>query len=491
MTDAAREHFLNLSRRQFLAQGTGSIVAALGATALGGLSSEALAAEGQKKVAGALQMTHFAPKAKRVIFLHQNGAPSQLDLFDYKPKLNKLRGQDLRSMPQVYNNQRVTGMTSGQSTLPLANSPFKFNKHDNGGDGLWLSELLPHTASIAKDICVVRSMHTPSINHAPGVTMFQTGHQQAGRPSMGAWLSYGLGTANKDLPAFVVMVSQGRGQQQALFSHLWGAAFLPSEHQGTMLRSGKDPILFLSNPDKMTRDQRRIMLDMLGELNEDAHAQHGDRETLARIQQYEMAYRMQMSVPELTDLSNEDEKTLEMYGPDVHKPGSYAYNALMARRLAERDVRFIQLYHRGWDQHLDIPGQLPMQCKDTDQASAALVKDLKQRGLLDETLVVWGGEFGRTAYSQGDLNAKKYGRDHHPRCFSIWMAGGGVKPGTVYGTTDEIGYNVAENPVHVHDLHATMLHLLGIDHERLTYKYQGRRFRLTDVHGHVVKDILS
>ena len=486
--DTAKEHFLNYSRRQFLAQGTGSLVAALGATALGSMPGQALA---QDDIGGALGTTHFAPKAKRVIFLHQNGAPSQHDLFDYKPQMQKLRGTDLRSMPQVFNNQRITGMTSGQSSLPIAPSPFKFTKHDNGGDGVWLSELLPHTASIAKELCVVKSMHTQSINHMPGVTMFQTGHQQAGRPSIGAWLSYGLGSANKDLPAFAVMISHGRGQQQALFSHLWGAAFLPSEHQGTMLRSGKDPILFLNNPDKMTREQRRYMLDMLGDLNEQAHAQHGDRETLARIQQYEMAYRMQMSVPDLTDLSDEDETTLDMYGPDVSKPGSYAYNTLMARRLAERGVRFIQLYHRGWDQHLDIPGQLPLQCKDTDQPSAALIKDLKRRGLLDETLVVWGGEFGRTAYSQGDLNAKKYGRDHHPRCFSIWMAGGGIKPGTVYGQTDEIGYNVTENPMHVHDLHATMLHLLGIDHERLTYKYQGRRFRLTDVHGHVAKDILA
>lgn len=486
--DAAREHFLNFSRRQFIAMGAGSLVAALGNTALGELAGPNTKGT---ETTGALGFTHFAPKAKRVIFLHQNGAPSQLDLFDYKPGLEKLRGKDLREMPQVFNNQRVTGMTSGQSTLPLVNSPFKFTKHDNGGDGVWLSELLPHTASIAKDLCVVKSMHTQAINHGPGVTMFQTGHQIAGRPSMGAWLSYGLGSDNKDLPAFAVMISSGRGQQQALFSHLWGAAFLPSEHQGTVVRSGKDPILFLNNPEKMTREHRRKMLDMLGELNEQAHEEHGDRETLARIQQYEMAYRMQMSVPELADLSDEDESTFELYGPDSKKPGTYAYNALMARRLAERGVRFVQLYHRGWDQHLDIPGQLPMQCKDTDQPSAALVKDLKRRGLLDETLVVWGGEFGRTAYSQGDLNATKYGRDHHPRCFSIWMAGGGIKPGTVYGETDEIGYNVTENPMHVHDLHATMLHLLGIDHERLTYKYQGRRFRLTDVHGHVAKNILA
>jgi hypothetical protein len=486
--DHAQEHFLNISRRQFLSQGAGSIVAALGATALSSMASEASA---QQNVGGALGMTHFAPKAKRVIFLHQNGAPSQHDLFDYKPDMHKLRGQDLRSMPQVFNNQRITGMTSGQGTLPIAPSPFKFAKHENGGDGVWLSELLPHTASIAKDICVVRSMHTPSINHAPGVTMFQTGHEQPGRPSIGAWLSYGLGSDNRDLPAFVVMISQGKGQPQALFSRLWGSAFLPSEHQGTVMRSGKDPILFLNNPEKMTREHRRYMLDMLGQLNEHAHEQHGDRETLARIQQYEMAYRMQMSVPDLADLSDESDETFELYGPNAKKPGTYAHNALMARRLAERGVRFIQLYHRGWDQHQDIPGQLPLQCKDTDQPSAALVKDLKRRGLLDETLVVWGGEFGRTAYSQGDLNAVRYGRDHHPRCFSIWMAGGGIKPGTVYGQTDEIGYNITQDPVHVHDLHATMLHLLGIDHERLTYRYQGRRFRLTDVHGHVVKDILA
>jgi len=489
--DAAREHFLNLSRRQFLAMGAGSLAASLGTTALGQLAQADSPALAGEDVPGALGVTHFAPRAKRIIFLHQNGAPSQHDLFDYKPELEKLRGKDLRSMDQVFNNQRITGMTSGQNTLPLAPSPFKFTRHDNGGDGVWMSELLPHTASIARELCVVKSMHTQAINHAPGVTMFQTGHQIAGRPSMGAWLSYGLGSANQDLPAFAVMISQGKGQQQALFSHLWGAAFLPSEHQGTMLRSGKDPILFLNNPDKMSREHRRTMLDMLGRLNEHAHDQHGDRETLARIQQYEMAYRMQMSVPELTDLSDEDPATLEMYGPDVNRSGSYAYNALMARRLAERGVRFVQLYHRGWDQHLDIPGQLPMQCKDTDQPSAALVKDLKRRGLLDETLVVWGGEFGRPAYSQGDLNAKKYGRDHHPRCFTIWMAGGGIKPGTVYGDTDEVGYNITQNPMHVHDLHATMLRLLGIDHERLTYKYQGRRFRLTDVHGKVADDIIA
>ncbi|MEO0477757.1 MAG: DUF1501 domain-containing protein, partial [Planctomycetota bacterium] len=376
--DAAREHFLNISRRQFLCQSTGSIIAALGATAMGSLPGEAVA---EDTLAGALGKPHFAPKAKRIIFLHQNGAPSHHDLFDYKPEMQKLRGKDLRSMPQLFNNQRITGMTSGQSTLPIAPSPFKFKQCDNGGDGIWLSELLPHTASIAKDICLVRSMHTQSINHAPGVTMFQTGHEQPGRPSMGAWLSYGLGSVNKDLPAFVVMISQGKGQPQALFSRLWGAAFLPSEHQGTVMRSGKDPILFLNNPEKMTREQRRYMLDMLGELNEQAHEEHGDRETLARIQQYEMAYRMQMSVPELADISDEDDSTFELYGEDARKPGTYAYNALMARRLAERDVRFIQLYHRGWDQHQDIPGQLPMQCKDTDQASAALVKDLKRRGL--------------------------------------------------------------------------------------------------------------
>ncbi len=487
----ARDYFLNLSRRQFLNRTTGTIVASLGATALGGLlASEAQSQQGNP-VPGALGLTHFAPKAKRVIFLHQNGAPSQLDLFDYKPTLDKLRGQDLRSMPDVFHNQRVTGMTSGQTTLPLAPSPFKFAKHDNGGDGLWLSELLPHTASIAKELCVVRSMHTEAINHAPGVTMFQTGHQQTGRPSIGAWLSYGLGSENQDLPAFVVMLSRGRGQPQAIFSHLWGAAFLPSEHQGAVIRSSSDPILFLNNPDGVSREDRRYMLDMLGNLNEQAQQEHGDAETLARIQQYELAYRMQMSVPELTDFSDEDAKTLEMYGPDVSKPGSYAHNALMARRLAERGVRFIQLYHEGWDQHLDLPGQLPMQCADTDQPSAALVKDLRQRGLLDETLVVWGGEFGRTTYSQGDLNAVKYGRDHHPRCFTLWMAGGGIKPGTVYGETDEVGYNIVQNPVHVHDLHATMLHLMGIDHERLTYKYQGRRFRLTDVFGNVVEEIVA
>ena len=424
-------------------------------------------------------LPHIAPKAKRVIYLFQEGAPSQLDTFDHKSELKKHYDKDLPE--SVRGNQRLTGMTSGQARFPVAPSAFNFTRHANRQDGLWVSDLLRRTGELAADLCVVKSMHTEQINHGPGVTFMQTGHQIPGRPSMGAWLSYGLGSPNRDLPSFVVMISKGRGQMQALFSHLWGAGFLPGEHQGVQFRAANNPVLYLNDPEGMRRSDRRKMLDMLSDLNRRQAEHHGDGEVMARMAQYEMAYRMQASVPDLTDISGESERTLELYGPDVRKPGTFAFNCLMARRMAERDVRFIQLYHRGWDHHGSVTRDLPMQCQDVDQPQAALLKDLKQRGLLDETLVVWGGEFGRTVYCQGKLSPKQYGRDHHPRCFSIWLAGGGIEPGISYGETDEFSYNVARDPVTIHDLHATMLHCLGIDHELLTYRFQGLDFKLTGV----------
>jgi hypothetical protein len=430
---------------------------------------------------------HFAPKAKRVIFLFMHGGPSQLDLFDYKPELAKHRGKDLPASIRM--GQRLTGMTAFQDSFPTAPSIFSFAQH--GQSGQWLSELLPHTAKIADDICILRSLKTEAINHDPAVTFFQTGFQLAGRPSIGAWLSYGLGAENKDLPAFVVMVSQGPGNSQALADRMWGSGFLPSRHAGVKFRSGADPVLYLSNPRGYDGTARRRFLDDLGKLNEIEYGEYGDPETQTRIAQYEMAYRMQSSVPELTDLSKEPPTTFEMYGEDSKRPGSFAANCILARRLVERGVRFVQLYHRGWDQHGALPKQIRQQCAQADQPSAALVMDLKQRGLLDETLVVWGGEFGRTVYSQGTLTETDYGRDHHPRCFTMWLAGGGIKPGLTYGATDDFSYNIVENPMDVHDLHATMLHLLGIDHTKLTFKFQGRHYRLTDVHGRVVKSILS
>ncbi len=480
--DSLETYLYNLTRRQMLSRSAGGALGALGLAALADLN---LAAAGEPAI-----QPHFPAKAKRVIYLFQEGGPSHLDTLDYKPKLAELAGQDLRKMPMVQQGQRLTGMTANQGTLPLRPSPFKFQKYANRQDGVYLSDLLPHTGGVADELCFVHSVYTEAINHGPGVTLMQTGSQLAGRPSMGAWLSYGLGCESENLPAFVVLVSQGVGQMQALLSRYWGSAFLPSEHQGVRLRSSKDAVLFLRDPDGLTREDRRAMLDLTAELNRRDAARNGDDEVLARIAQYEMAYRMQSAVPELTDLSGEEETTLAMYGPEVQKPGSFASNCLLARRLAERGVRFIQLYHRGWDAHGNVPHDLPAQCKDVDQPQAALIRDLKQRGLLDDTLVIWGGEFGRTSYAQGG-NAQVFGRDHHPRCFSMWMAGGGIKPGITYGTTDEVGYNVVENGVHVHDLHATILHLLGIDHERLTYRSQGRDFRLTDVHGHVVKPILA
>ncbi|MSQ90206.1 MAG: DUF1501 domain-containing protein [Phycisphaerales bacterium] len=490
--DALEEYLVNLTRRRFF----GSLAGTFGA----GMGSLALAQLIGSRVAGATPPTptpaqilqnlpHYAPKAKRVIYMHMEGAPSQLDLFDHKPALIDLYNKDLPD--SIRNGQRITGMTSGQARFPVAPSIFRFDKHENNEDGLMVSELLPHTGSIAKEICVIRSMHTQAINHEPGITFFQTGTEQPGRPSFGSWMSYGLGSANANLPSFVVLITQGIGNMQALSARFWGSGFLPSEHQGCRLRAGKDSVLFLRDPDGVSRDDRRRMLDLVGRLNEEEFQTSLDPEIRARISQFEMAYRMQMSVPEFTDLSTETPETLAMYGPNVQTPGSFAANCLLARRLAERGVRFIQLYMRGWDQHGNLPSELRAQCNAVDQPQAALVKDLKRLGLLDETLVLWAGEFGRTVYSQGTLSRENYGRDHHPRCFSIWLAGGGVKPGISYGKTDDYSYNIVENPVEVHDLHATMMHLLGIDHHKLTYRAQGRDFRLTDVKGEVVKQILA
>jgi hypothetical protein len=431
-------------------------------------------------------LPHFPPRIKRVIYLFQSGAPSQMDLFDFKPALDQRRGIELPDSVRM--GQRITTMTSGQKSFPVAPSIFKFARR--GQCGAYLSELLPHTAGIVDDICIIRSMQTEAINHDPAITFVQTGSQLAGRPSMGSWVAYGLGSENQDLPAFVVLLSRGR-TDQPLYDRLWGSGFLPTRYQGVKLRGGKEPVLYLANPAGCARPTRRQMLDDIAALDDIHHTETGDPEIVTRVAQYELAYRMQASVPELTDVSGEPRSILELYGPDVQKPGSYAGNCLLARRLAERGVRFIQLYHMGWDQHTDLPGQIKSQCRDTDQASAALVMDLKQRGLLDDTLIIWGGEFGRTIYSQGQLTATNYGRDHHPRCFTIWLAGGGIKPGMTLGETDDFSYNIVKDSVEVYDLNATILHLLGVDHTRLTYRFQGRDFRLTDVHGQVVKSILS
>ena len=469
-----------MNRRELLSR----LPAGIGIAAL----SHLFGAETKKGIPGLDGLPHFAPKAKRVILLHQSGGPSQLDLFDYKPQLRKFQGVDLPASIRM--GQRITGMTSGQATFPVAASNFNFQQR--GANGTWVSDLIPHTAKIIDELAVIKSMHTEAINHDPAITFFQSGSQQPGRPSMGAWVSYGLGSENENLPAFVVMVSQAHAinTDQPLFSRLWGSGFLPSNYQGVKFRAAADPVLFLSDPEGISKQNRRSMLDSIGKLNTLKFQTQGDPEIETRISQYEMAYRMQTSVPELVDLSKEPESVFEMYGPESRKPGSYARNCLLARRLAERGVRFIQLYHQDWDHHGGLPNALPKLCKETDQPAAALVKDLKQRGLLDDTLVVWGGEFGRTNYCQGKIQAN-FGRDHHPRCFSAWMAGGGIKAGSVYGETDEFGYNVARDGLHIHDFHATLMHLLGIDHERLTYKFQGRRYRLTDVHGHVVKGLLA
>lgn len=466
-----------LSRRDFLQRfGMG----------LGGIALGQLLANGASAAISPLEGMNYrvlAPRAKRVIYLFQSGGPSQMDLFDYKPLLNKMNGEQLPD--SVRRGQRLTGMSANQASLPLAGSIFSFQQY--GQSGAWMSELLPHTASIADELCFVKSMHTEAINHDPAITFFQTGSQLAGRPSLGAWASYGLGSDNENLPAYVVLLTKGKGDQP-LYARLWGNGFLPSEHQGVQFRPGADPVLYLGNPEGVAPESRRMLLDRLHEL----HALQGDAAMLeARVAQFEMAFRMQSSVPDVADLSDEPEHVFEAYGPMSRTPGSYAANCLLARRLAERGVRFIQLFHRGWDHHGGLPAAIRSECRETDQPSAALVRDLKQRGLLDDTLVVWGGEFGRTNYSQGQLTATDYGRDHHPRCFTLWMAGGGVKPGLSYGQTDEFGYNIVENGVHVHDFHATMLHLLGVDHERLTYEFQGRQFRLTDVHGNVIHPLLA
>ena len=445
--------------------------------------------QAEAKTGGLAGLPHFPPKARHVIFLHQSGGPSQIDLFDYKPQLKKFQGTDLPDSVRM--GQRITGMTSGQTSLPVASSIFKFSRY--GESGAWVSELLPHTAKIVDDIVIIKTLNTEAINHDPAITFLQSGSQQPGRPSMGAWVSYGLGSENHNLPAFVVMISQASGLNvdQPLFSRLWGNGFLPSSHQGVKFRSGGDPVLYLSDPPGIDRTTRRGMLDALGKLNRIEAAAYHDPEIEARIAQYEMAFRMQTSVPELADLSKEPQETFDLYGQDARKPGTYAYHCLMSRRLVERGVRFIQLYKRGWDQHNDLPRDLALQAKAVDQPSAALVRDLKQRGLLDQTLVIWGGEFGRTVYCQGRLSETNYGRDHHPRNFVMWMAGGGMKGGVTLGETDDYCYNVVDKGVHVNDLQATILHCLGVDHTRLTYQFQGRHFRLTDVRGNVVKSLLA
>ena len=470
------------TRRAFLGHGT----LGLGGIALGSL----LNAQAAKRnaIGGQAGLPHFAPKAKRVIYLFQSGGPSQMDLFDYKPHLAKRFGEEVPE--SIYPAERKTTMTSGQASFPCAPSTLKFTRH--GQAGTWLSEPLHHLAQVIDDVCVIKSMHTDAINHDPAATLFQTGSVLPGRPSMGAWVSYGLGSGNANLPAFVALTSNGRAKAgQPLYDRLWGAGFLPGRFQGVKFRGQGDPILDLYNPAGVTRAQRRRMLDALGKLNRDQADRFNDPAIATRIAQYELAFRMQMSVPELIDVQREPQHILDQYGPDATKVGRYAYNCLLARRLAERGVRFIQLYHRGWDAHNNAPKEVPAQCRDTDRPTAALLLDLKQRGMLDDTLVVWGGEFGRTIYCQGKLTKQVYGRDHHPNCFTYWMAGGGVRGGMTYGETDDYSVNVTENPVHVHDLQATILHQLGINHERLTHRYQGRYFRLTDVHGNVVEQILA
>jgi hypothetical protein len=482
--DPLSERLLRLTRRQVFGRAGGAI----GLAALAALL-EADQARASDRSGGLPGLPHFRPRARRVISLFQSGAPSQIDLFDYKPALADLRGAELPD--SVRRGQRLTGMTSRQASFPVAPSLFRFDRH--GQSGAWVSELMPHTAAVADELCFIKSMHTEAINHDPAVTFCQTGAQLAGRPSLGAWLSYGLGSETQDLPAFVVLVSRGSGNpnDQPLYERLWGSGFLPTKYQGVKFRAEGEPVLYLSNPRGVDAPTRRRMLDDLARLNRQRLDEVGDPEIATRVAQYELAYRMQSSVPELTDVSDEPAEVFDLYGPDSRRPGTFAANCLLARRLAERGVRFVQLFHRGWDQHTNLPRQIAGQCRDTDQPAAALVRDLKQRGLLDDTLVVWGGEFGRTVYCQGRLTAQDYGRDHHPRCFTVWLAGGGIKPGVTHGETDEFSYNVTADSVHVHDLNATILHCLGIDHTRLTYRFQGRDHRLTDVHGEVVKAVLA
>lgn len=476
----------NYTRRDFLTKTS----LGLGALSLGSfLDPMGLLGQSPQTTGGSggvLGSPHFTPKVKRVIYLFQSGAPSQLDLFDYKPLLNKMNGQDLPE--SIRQGQRLTGMTSGQASFPLAGTLANFKQH--GESGAWMSDLMPHTSKMVDELCFIKSMYTEAINHDPAITFLQTGSELPGRPSIGSWLSYGLGTDNQNLPSFVVLVTKDKFGQP-LYSRLWGNGFLPSQYQGVQFRAGKNPVLYLNNPPGVTEQSRRDQLDHLQKLEDINYHDVGDPEIMARMAQYEMAFRMQTSVPEIMDASAEPDHIYEMYGPDSRKPGTYAANCLLARRLAERDVKFIQLYHQGWDQHGNLPKAIATQCTETDQPTAALITDLKQRGMLDDTLVIWGGEFGRTNYSQGQLTETNFGRDHHPRCFTIFMAGAGVKKGFTLGATDEFGYSVVQDPVHVHDFQATLMHLLGIDHERLTFKFQGRRYRLTDVHGELVKSILA
>lgn len=474
---------MNFTRRRFLSR----LSLGVGSAALGSLLIPGLFSKGDEEDAFIAGLPHFAPKAKRIIYLFQNGAPSQLDLFDYKPMLQKMQGEDLPASIRM--GQRLTGMTADQKKFPLAGTAFKFNQY--GQSRAWMSETMPYTSAIVDDLCFVKSMYTEAINHDPALTFFQTGAQVGNRPSMGSWLSYGLGSENKNLPAFCVLLSRGAGNGQGVYSKLWSNGFLDSVHQGVQFSSGENPVLYLNNPDGINKMDRRSMLDTISALNGASLEEFGDPEIHAKIQQYEMAFRMQTAVPEITDMTKEPESIIKLYGPECMVPGTYAANCLLARKLSENGVRFVQLYHQGWDSHGNLPNEIRGQCKDTDQPSAALITDLKQRGLLDETLVIWGGEFGRTNYCQGELTKENYGRDHHPRSFTIWMAGGGIKPGVVYGETDEFGYNIAKDPVHVHDFQATVLNLLGLDHEKLIFRHLGRRYRLTDVAGKVVKDIIA
>ena len=484
MEKEALEQGLSMNRRKFLSR----VSLGLGSTALGSLLIPDLFSGGKPSEDAIMDaLPHFAPKAKRVIYLFQNGAPSQLESFDYKPLLNKNFGQELPS--SIRGDQRLTGMTAAQTSFPLVGSYYKFNQY--GESRAWISSLFPHTASIVDDICIVKSMHTEAINHDPALTFFQTGAQVGNRPSMGSWLSYGLGSENDNLPAFCVLLSRGRGNGQGVYSKLWSNGFLDATHQGVQFSNSEDPVLYLKDPKGMNRSERRKMLDQIAKMNDLSYQEFNDPEIVAKVKQYEMAFRMQTAVPEITDVSKEPDSIIKLYGPDCLVPGTYAANCLLARKLSESGVRFVQLYHQGWDQHGNLPNEMALQAQDVDQASAALITDLKQRGMLDETLVIWGGEFGRTNYCQGKILENNYGRDHHPRAFSIWMAGGGVKSGMVYGETDDFGYNITENPVHVHDFQATVMNLMGIDHERMTYKHLGRRYRLTDVSGHVIKDIIA
>ena len=494
-----RQHELLTTRRQLF----GRTALGVGTAAMAGLMGKDLLAAPTMPHGG----MHHAPKAKRVIYLFMSGGPSHLDMWDYKPNLTKQFNKQLPD--HVRDGQRVTGMTANQKNgLPICPSKYKFTKQDNNDGGVWVSELLPYTAQVAKELCVVHSTFTEAINHDPAITYIQTGSQIPGRPSLGAWLSYGLGSMNENLPHYVVMHAKTNHPEQSLFNRLWGPGFLPSENQGILMRSEGDPVLYLSNPAGVSRQDRRVQLDTLAALNESQHSKFGDPEILGRIKQHEMAYRMQASVPELMNLSDESQQTFDLYGEEAKTPGTFAACCLNARRLAERGVRNIQIFHRGWDAHGGLPKEHGSQCKNVDQGCAALIMDLKQRGMLDDTLVIWGGEFGRTVYCQGGLTRENYGRDHHPRCFTTWMAGGGVKPGITYGRTDEYGYNIADadgvplspqpdkenwtpGTMHIHDLNATILHLMGIDHKKLTFRYQGRDFRITDVHGHVMHDLIA